>query len=235
MNTAAMILANQARWVAMHMDAHRIASFDRTARRLETFKARFEPIAKRVWSRPDLWFLIAIILEREGSGQVDRYLGNGQPLNQVTTSVPIGRGPFFGPDAFERGCLDALIDCPPHAALWSDWSVGGILTLLESYNGFGYAMRGKPSPYIWSGTDQYIKGKYKDDHIYDPDMVDQQEGCAPILARMIALDPSIQIKGATVTRPAADPVAQGPPKAPPPAGFWAVVWQLLVALSRQDK
>jgi hypothetical protein len=35
---------------------------------------------------------------------------------------------------------------------------GGALTLLEQYNGLGYANRGLPSPYIWSGTDRYLKG-----------------------------------------------------------------------------
>lgn len=30
-----------------------------------------------------------------------------------------------------------------------------MLAKLEQYNGLGYAARGRPSPYIWSGTDQY--------------------------------------------------------------------------------
>jgi hypothetical protein len=28
-----------------------------------------------------------------------------------------------------RGCLDALIDCAPHAANWTDWTPGGVFTL----------------------------------------------------------------------------------------------------------
>lgn len=70
----------------------------------------------------------------------------------------MGRGPFFGADAFYRAALDALIDCAPHAAKWTDWTAGGALTLLEEYNGLAYAARGVPSAYVWSGSDQYNSG-----------------------------------------------------------------------------
>jgi len=48
--------------------------------------------------------------------------------------------------------MDALKVCPPHAADWHDWSIGGALTLLEQYNGLGYYHMDRPSPYVWSGT-----------------------------------------------------------------------------------
>jgi lysozyme family protein len=67
------------------------------------------------------------------------------------------------------------------------------LTLLERYNGLGYAIRGVPSPYVWSGTDQYKSGKYIADHVYDPNAVDKQLGCAGLLLAMIALDSTISI------------------------------------------
>jgi lysozyme family protein len=75
----------------------------------------------------------------------------------------------------------ALAVCPPYAAKWKDWSVGGTLSLLEQYNGLGYATKGIPSPYIWSGTDQYSKGKYVADHMFDPSVVDAQFGCAGLI------------------------------------------------------
>jgi hypothetical protein len=49
-----------------------------------------------------------------------------------------------------------------------------------------------PSPYIWSGTDQYKSGKYVRDGIYDPDVVDGQLGCAGLLMAMMQLDPDIR-------------------------------------------
>jgi lysozyme family protein len=51
--------------------------------------------------------------------------------------------------------------------------------------------RGVPSAYVWSGTDQYVSGKYVADHDYRAGVIDVQEGCAPILAMMLALDPTI--------------------------------------------
>jgi hypothetical protein len=80
-----------------------------------------------------------------------------------------------------------------------DWSIGGTLTMLEQYNGLGYASRGRPSPYIWSGTDQYVSGKYVRDGVYDPSAVDQQLGCAGLLMAMMALDPTITFTGTKIT------------------------------------
>jgi hypothetical protein len=53
--------------------------------------------------------------------------------------------------------------------------------MLEKYNGLGYANKGIPSPYLWAGTDQYIKGKYVQDGKFNANYVDQQLGCAGIL------------------------------------------------------
>jgi hypothetical protein len=103
--------------------------------------------------------------------------------------VPKGRGPF---KSWEDAAVDALTNCAPFAARWRDWSIGGILTLLEQYNGLGYAARGVASPYVWAGTDQYVSGKYVRDGVYDPNVVDRQLGCADLLLAMMKLDSSIQ-------------------------------------------
>ena len=88
--------------------------------------------------------------------------------------------------------MDALKVCPPHAADWHDWSIGGALTLLEQYNGLGYFHMERPSPYVWSGTDQYNRGKYIADGHYDPNAVDKQLGCATMLIVMKQIDPSME-------------------------------------------
>src|SRR5262249_30371047 len=61
--------------------------------------------------------------------------------------------------------------------------------------GTGYAAMGKPSPYLWSGTDQYVRGKYVADHQFDADAVDKQLGCAPLIAAMRRRDSSIRFDG----------------------------------------
>lgn len=203
---AQLKIRNGARWAGMHMRANRIAAFDATAARLcdATAKARFQGVTDRLvvlGYQPVPWWFIAVVAEREYGGppRWDRQLGQGDPLSQVSRHDPKGRGPFLshpedttpGNDAWTRGCLDALIDCGPWAAKWTDWTPGGALTLLEEYNGLGYAAHGVPSAYVWSGTDQYVSGKYVADHDYRANVVDVQEGCAPIIARMMALDPSV--------------------------------------------
>lgn len=196
----ALTARNAARWHAMHLKASRIAAFDAIARRLAApvAKARYQAIAAKTGVP---WWVIAVIHEREAGGPPhwDKQLAQGDPLARISHNDPAGRGPFVdhpgdppGHDAFFRGALDALIDCAPHAARWKDWTAGGTMTLLEEYNGLGYAARGVPSAYVWSGTDQYVSGKYVADHVYRSNVVDVQEGCAPIITRMMTLDPDIK-------------------------------------------
>jgi lysozyme family protein len=161
------------------------------------------------------WAFIAVAHERECSQDWTGSLAQGDPWDRVSIHVPAGRGPF---KSWEDAAIDALVNCAPYAARNEDWSIGGTLTKLEEYNGLGYASRGKPSPYIWSGTDQYVSGKYVRDGVYDPDAVDTQLGCAGLLLAMMALDPTISFGGAAITpvKPlAATPVSSQPNIAKP--------------------
>lgn len=67
-----------------------------------------------------------------------------------------------------------------------------MLTVMEQYNGLGYAYKNTPSPYIWSGTDQYQKGKYIRDHVFDPNVVDKQLGVAGLILSLLSADPTIR-------------------------------------------
>lgn len=224
----ALTRANAARWAKATLT--RASEFDPVAKRLAApgAKVRYQEISSAT-NVP--WFVIAVIHEREASQCWDRQLAQGDPLGHVSTHVPKGRGPFFNhdddpplQDAFYRGALDALIDCAPYAAKWTDWSVGGTMTLLEQYNGLGYANRGLPSPYVWSGTNQYSKGKYVADGVFDPNAVDKQLGCAGLIMAMMALDPSISF-GAPA-RPPVDPpprpIQIAAPKPAPAPSAWGV-------------
>lgn len=144
------------------------------------------------------WFVVALIHERESAQRWDASLAQGDPWNAISIHVPKGRGPF---QSWIAAAIDALVNCSPYAARNHDWSVGGTLTLLEEYNGLGYASRELPSPYIWSGTDQYIKGKYVRDGVFDPNKVDEQLGCAGLLMAMMKLDSSIQFGGNIIQLP----------------------------------
>lgn len=193
-DVVALKAANARRWANMHVRAARLPEFKATAERLYASKNRFEGVTDMLihnGRQPVPWWFTAIISEREYGGPPhwDKQLGQGDPLDHVSTHDPKGRGPFR---TWEDGALDALVNCAPFAARWSDWSIGGTLTLWEEYNGLGYAAHGVPSAYVWSGSDQYLAGKFVRDHVFDPKKVDVQEGCAPLLAMLIAVDPTVR-------------------------------------------
>jgi len=177
--------ANLARWQKCQIHPEWLRILDTVAHRLVNAKARYQ-IVETATKIP--WAVIAVIHQRESSQSWAASLAQGDPWNKESIHVPAHRGPFA---SWEAAAIDALVICPPHAAHWTDWSIGGALTLLEQYNGLGYARMGRPSPYIWSATDQYLVGKYVSDGHFDPDAVDHQTGCAALLKRMILLDSSI--------------------------------------------
>jgi lysozyme family protein len=180
--------ANGKRWQNMKVTQSLMPVLDEVAKRLvaASAKARYQNVSTKT-KVP--WFVIAVIHEREASQSWKANLAQGDPWNKVSIHVPKGRGPF---QSWEEAAVDALVNCHPHAAAWKDWTAGGALTLLEEYNGLGYAARGVPSPYVWASTDQYRKGKYVADGHYDPNAVDHQLGCAALLSRMALLDTSVK-------------------------------------------
>lgn len=215
---------NAARWA--NAKILRQGTFNAVAKHLVDAKQRYQTVAIKTGVP---WFVIAVIHERESSQDWTGSLAQGDPWNRVSTHVPKGRGPFV---SWEAAAIDALVNCAPYASRNKDWSIGGALTLLEGYNGLGYASRGIPSPYIWSGTDQYKSGKYVRDGVFDPSAVDQQLGCAGLLLAMMQLDPTITFTGAVLTPVTPvktnitfEPKAgSGPIDPPPPQPFNFIDW-----------
>lgn len=186
----ALKAANAHRWSLMKVLPELTKTVDQIASRL------IAPIAKEHYVNVAVvthvpWFIIAVIHEREASQSWNANIANGDAWNKPTIHVPRGRGPFQN---WEAAAIDALSHCAPFASRWTDWTVGGALTLLEEYNGLGYAVRDIPSPYIWASTDQYIHGKYIADGHFDPNAVDHQLGCAALLCRMEILDQTIKFE-----------------------------------------
>ncbi len=105
------------------------------------------------------------------------------------------------------------------------------MTILERYNGLGYYHKGLPSPYVWSGTDQYVKGKYVADGVFDPNAVDSQLGCAGLLLTMQAIDHAIIIgEPRTMPEPIPVPVPPTHPTNAQHAGAAAAVFAAIAAL-----
>ena len=129
------------------------------------------------------WNFIAITHCMEGSLNFKTHLHNGDPLSARTVQVPKGR-PANGnpPFSWEESAVDALT-FEGFTAL-TDWSVPGMLYCFERYNGFGNRRYGINSPYLWSYSNHYSKGKFSSDGHFDPDAISKQCGAAVILRRM---------------------------------------------------
>ena len=55
------------------------------------------------------------------------------------------------------------------------------MLLFEKFNGMGYNKTGLYSPYLWSYTNYYVKGKFTGHGKFDPDAKSKQPGTAAIL------------------------------------------------------
>lgn len=145
------------------------------ARQILSFKDRYGQFG----SIP--WYFIGIIHKREGDCDFSQQLANGDSINERTVNVPAGR-PIDGEPPFTWE--QCAWDCVKYKS-WdqiAEWSLTRLLYEFERNNGFGYRKyHNIYSPYLWSFTNHYQKGKYASDGNFDTELVDQQSGCAPLL------------------------------------------------------
>ncbi|NVK33188.1 MAG: peptidase M15A [Rhodobacteraceae bacterium] len=157
----------------------------RLCRAAATDRSRYESVAEQTgipW-----WFIAAIHLLESGRN-FSRHLHNGDRLTARTKNIPKNR-PLSGspPFSWEQSAVDALQIKHFHER--TDWSIARVLYRLEQYNGFGYRNSSVriPTPYLWSLTTLYNKGKYSRDGHYDPNLVSKQCGAAAFLRGLVAI------------------------------------------------
>lgn len=134
------------------------------------------------------WWFIAVVHCMECSLRFDQHLHNGDPLTARTTHVPQGRPPSGAPPyGWEESAHDALVHERLDAI--TDWSLESALFHWHRYNGINneYKRRGIPTPYLWSGSQHYRKGKYVRDGVFDPEFVSTQVGAAVVLRALVDL------------------------------------------------
>ncbi|MDQ6609793.1 MAG: hypothetical protein M3Y85_08235 [Bacteroidota bacterium] len=162
------------------IDQNKYTDVDACVNRILANKPRYEAVATKTGVP---WYFIGIVHNMEGNCNFTTHLHNGDPLTARTVQVPKGY-PKEGnpPFAWEASAEDSLrlqkLDTI------TDWGVPTVLYELEAYNGFGYRSRGIHSPYLWSASNQYSKGKYTADGRFDPNAVSKQIGAAVLLRRM---------------------------------------------------
>src|SRR5262245_12643461 len=182
-------------WASMQICSDSREHVRRIARKLMRYKTQYLAVEARTGVS---WLVVAALHNRESDADFATYLGNGEPLDRRTALVPKGRGPF---DSWEAGAVDALeLDGLDQAKAWSPERA---CFEIEKFNGFGYRKRGVCSPYLWSFSNHYARGKYVADGHFSSTRVDEQCGAVPILKAIMELDSSARFKTSTspVTKP----------------------------------
>jgi lysozyme family protein len=151
------------------------------------------------------WWFIAVVHAMECSLRFDQHLHNGDPLTARTVRVPKDR-PAAGapPFTWEESARDSITYENLDKVI--DWSLPSVLYHWHRYNGINneYKLRGIPTPYLWSGSQHYTKGKYVADHQFDPNAVSGQAGAAVILKALVDMGAvAVDKHFAVATNPAA--------------------------------
>lgn len=141
-------------------------------------KRRYAAVGKRSGVP---WYFIAAVHGLEASFNFRSHFHNGDfPLSRRTHQVPAGRPlVWLPPSDWESSTVDALRLMG--FAGQQDWSVPRTLHRLEAYNGFGYRRTGRATPYLWSFSNHYVRGKFVADGHFDPRARSQQCGAAMML------------------------------------------------------
>lgn len=173
----------EARWHAAEIRSAWQSRVDDAVTRYLRTRERYQRIEnmRRTPSVPAR--VIFVLHGRESTWRFDRHLHEGSPLTGRTRWVPKDR-PVRGnpPFTFEESAEDVLY-LLKDMENW-DWSnLESLLQNIEVYNGLGYQRyrKGVPSPYLWSGTTIYERGKYVADGRFSAIAVDKQIGTAAIL------------------------------------------------------
>lgn len=177
-------------WADMKIRDAYVSTVRESAARILENKARYQAVEI---STGVPWYIIGLIHKMEGNLSFQKHLHNGDTLQARTWRVPAGR-PRTGtpPFTWEESATDAL----HYDGLTKvkGWSVEIAAFYLEKFNGFGYHGRGIPSPYLWSYSHAYTKGKFETDGVYNSGLISKQSGAMVLLKVLMSMDASIDIE-----------------------------------------
>ncbi len=137
------------------------------------------------------WWFIGALHMRESSCNFSTHLHNGDSLSKRTIHVPRGYPKASPSDGIKYTWLESAEDALRLKGLEKigidNWGIPRLLYEGERYNGFGYRMNSRMplSPYLWSGTQHYKRGKYIADGRYSSTTVDPQLGIAPLMKAVL--------------------------------------------------
>ena len=144
-------------------------------------KSMYKKVAKKAKVPAQL---VAAIHYRENTsdclgGKFDSYLHNGDMLGKETVNEP--KGIFYPKGQFVRAAQNAIDMKSSYRGRYKLSATSkdfvGMCSFALTYNGKPKSKRiWQHSPYVFSGTNIYKKGKYTHDKGYDPNTIDKQVG-----------------------------------------------------------
>lgn len=166
-------------WAKLRIRAEYGPAVDKTVSDILAQRARYEAVQAETGVP---WWWIAITHKMESGMSFRAHLHNGDSLAARTRQVPAGR-PRTGnpPFTWEESARDALMLKGLHNIPAGAWTLARAAYEFERFNGFGYRVRNVPSPYLWSFTTAYSRGKFVRDGVYSNTAVSQQSGAMALL------------------------------------------------------
>ena len=208
-------------WRSMKIRPERRAALESAARKILRGKSRYLTVER---STGVPWFVVGLEHYREADCSFACHLHNGDNghpdangrLTVRTRQVPAGRPVSPPPWTWEDSARDALAIDGLNKI--TDWGIERIGYMVEKFNGEGYFGHGVNSPYVWAGSNLYGDspnvGKYVADHDFDPNAIDTQLGCMPLLSVMMEQDASIAVWLGSPQKPPVKPPVTPPVKPP---------------------
>jgi len=157
----------------------------------EKNKAKYQAVADKTGIPAEL---VAALHWRESTGDFGTYLHQGDPLGKKAVHVPKNIPLFHTWEPAAEHALDMKKWLRDKLKIDKNTKdLAALATYAEYYNGLGYHYKGKPSPYVWSGTDQYSRGKYVADGRYNRRVKDRQLGVAAMVQHIWAQDAAMDV------------------------------------------
>jgi lysozyme family protein len=152
--------------------------------KLKQHRARYEAVGDPLHIP---WYFIGCIHALEGGFDFNTHMFNGDPLTARTARVPHGQ-PETPPANGDRYTWEESATAAMKFKGFdqdTDWSLPRLLYRWECYNGLGYRGQGVPTPYLWSFSTLYSKGRFVADHTFDPNAESKQAGAATMLKSLV--------------------------------------------------
>ena len=131
------------------------------------------------------WYFVGAIHALEASFDFTAHLHNGDSLRKRTWQVPANRPVvWLPPSDWASSAIDAL--SMKGYDKEKTWGLPEILYRWERYNGWRSRLLYKiNTPYLWSYSNHYSKGKFVRDNVWDENAVSKQPGAAALLRAMV--------------------------------------------------